>query len=77
MPAWSRLWAALSKLEALHPLAKRELVEALVATISHDGLLTVAEAELLRTTCAVLRCPLPLLLPRTAAPVAAAVTAGG
>lgn len=71
-----RLWAALSKLEALHPLAKRELVEALVATISHDGHLTVAEAELLRTTCAVLRCPLPLLLPRTVAP-AAAVSALG
>ena len=60
-----RLWTALTKLEALHPLAKRGLVEALVATISHDGQLTVAEAELLRTTCAVLRCPLPLLLPRT------------
>jgi Zn-dependent protease with chaperone function len=62
-----RLWSALSRLEMLHPHAKRTLVEALVATISHDGQLTVAEAELLRTACAVLRCPLPLLLPRPAA----------
>jgi hypothetical protein len=58
-----RLWTALSQLEALHPFAKRRLVEALVATISHDGYLTVAEAELLRTACAVLQCPLPPLLP--------------
>ena len=34
------------------------LVEALVATTSHDGVLTVDEAELLRTVCAVLQCPL-------------------
>jgi Zn-dependent protease with chaperone function len=61
-----RLWSALSRLEALHPHAKRTLVAALVTTISHDGQLTVAEAELLRTVCAVLRCPLPLLLPRAA-----------
>jgi Zn-dependent protease with chaperone function len=60
-----RLWTALTRLEALHPQAKRTLVEALVVTISHDQQLTVAEAELLRTVCAVLRCPLPLLLPRT------------
>jgi Zn-dependent protease with chaperone function len=67
-PDWPRrLWTALGQLEALHPFAKRRLVEALVATISHDGYLTVAEAELLRTTCAVLQCPLPPLLPAPAA----------
>jgi hypothetical protein len=66
MPAdWPRrLWTALTQLEALHPHAKRRLVEALVITIAHDELLTVAEAELLRTACAVLQCPLPPLLPR-------------
>lgn len=58
-----RLWAALSRLETLQPQAKRRLVEGLVMTIAHDQLLTVAEAELLRTVCAVLRCPLPPLLP--------------
>ena len=67
-PDWPRrLWSALSQLEALRPLAKRQLVEALVITISHDGHLTVAEAELLRTVCAVLQCPLPPLLPRPVA----------
>jgi Zn-dependent protease with chaperone function len=64
-PDWPRrLWTALTQLEALRPLAKRQLVEALVITISHDAQLTVAEAELLRTVCAVLQCPLPPLLPR-------------
>ncbi|MCP5471267.1 MAG: M48 family metallopeptidase [Sinobacteraceae bacterium] len=67
-----RLWTALSRLERLHPQAKRTLVEALVITISHDQQLTVAEAELLRTVCAVLRCPLPLLLPRVLPPELAA-----
>ncbi len=67
-PEWPRrLWAALTQLEKLQPLAKRRLVEALVMTISHDGQLTVAEAELLRTVCAVLHCPLPPLLPRAVA----------
>jgi Zn-dependent protease with chaperone function len=65
LPDWPRrLWTALTQLEALRPLAKRQLVEALVITISHDGQLTVAEAELLRTACAVLQCPLPPLVPR-------------
>ena len=64
-PEWPRrLWAALTQLEKLQPLAKRRLVEALVVTISHDQQLTVAEAELLRTVCAVLNCPLPPLLPK-------------
>jgi hypothetical protein len=30
--------------------------------ISSDGVVTVAEAELLRTVCAALHCPLPPLL---------------
>jgi len=67
-PQWPRrLWAALTQLERLQPLAKRRLVEALVVTISNDQQLTVAEAELLRTVCAVLQCPLPPLLPRAVA----------
>jgi hypothetical protein len=60
-----RLWSALTHLEGLNPVAKRALVEALVITVSHDEYLTVQEAELLRTVCAVLQCPLPPLLPRT------------
>ena len=53
-----------SPLDALDPLAKQSLVEGLVATISHDNQVTVAEAELLRTLCAALHCPLPPMLER-------------
>ncbi|KGM55229.1 peptidase M48 Ste24p [Lysobacter daejeonensis GH1-9] len=49
-------------LDALDPLAKQMLVEALTVAISHDGRTTVAEAELLRTICAMLHCPLPPML---------------
>jgi len=49
-------------LDALAPPAKQVLVEALVDAVSHDGQVSVAEAELLRTVCGVLHCPLPALL---------------
>lgn len=62
-PDWPRrLDAALPELEALQPFAKQAVVEGLVCTIASDGRLTVEEAELLRTTCALLHCPLPPLL---------------
>ncbi len=51
-------------LDALEPLAKEALVEAITAAISHDGRIGVAEAELLRTICGVLHCPLPPMLGR-------------
>ena len=35
--------------------------EDLVTVIGHDGVTTVPEIELLRTVCALLRCPLPPL----------------
>jgi Zn-dependent protease with chaperone function len=63
-PDWpQRLNAALPTLEALHPFAKQAVIEGLVRTIATDDLLNVDEAELLRTTCALLHCPLPPLLP--------------
>lgn len=49
-------------LDALDPLAKQALVEGLAAAIGHDGRIAVPEAELLRTVCAVLHCPLPPVL---------------
>jgi hypothetical protein len=49
-------------LDALEPLAKESLVEAITAAISHDGRIDIAEAELLRTICSVLHCPLPPML---------------
>jgi hypothetical protein len=51
-------------LDALDPLAKQQLVEALADTVSHDGRVSVAESELLRTVCGVLHCPLPPMLER-------------
>jgi len=49
-------------LDRLDPLAKEVLVEAITAAAMHDGRVTVAESELLRTICGVLHCPLPPML---------------
>ncbi|KFN43517.1 M48 family metallopeptidase [Arenimonas oryziterrae] len=49
-------------LDAIEPTGKELLLEGLVAAISSDGRVTVAEAELLRTICASLHCPLPPML---------------
>jgi hypothetical protein len=57
--ALDSVWAPL---DSLRPRYKRQLVEALVAAVHDDGVLTVAEAELLRTACALLHCPLPVLV---------------
>ncbi|MFT4178245.1 MAG: M48 family metallopeptidase [Thermomonas sp.] len=51
-------------LDALDPLAKQAMVEAVTDAISHDGRVSVSEAELLRTICGVLHCPLPPMLER-------------
>lgn len=53
---------ALSRLDQLAPIAKEQLVEAMVATVVHDQQLTIGEAELLRAVCAGLHCPLPPLV---------------
>lgn len=57
-----RLDAALDALDRLKPAAKSMLVAAMTRTVMHDGRVDVAEAELLRTACAALHCPLPPLL---------------
>lgn len=59
---WRALDAGWVALNTLDPRNKQVLVEALVAAVSDDGVLSVAEAELLRTACALLRCPLPPLV---------------
>ena len=61
MPALDAVWPVL---DALDPLAKEQLVEAVAAAIGHDGEMRVVEAELLRTVCGVLHCPLPPMLER-------------
>jgi Zn-dependent protease with chaperone function len=60
---WARqLSAALPRLGQLHPSAKKTVIDGLVKTIAADEVMTEAEAELLRTVCALLHCPLPPLL---------------
>ncbi len=53
---------SLDEIDRLAPLAKQMLVDGLAEACSHDGRISVAEAELLRTVCACLHCPLPPLL---------------
>ena len=55
----AELDASLDVLKRINTAGRRTLVEAVAATIMHDGRLTVAEAELLRAICAALDCPLP------------------
>lgn len=57
---------ALPPLDAVDPLGKQLLVEGLVAAISQDGRVAVAEAELLRVVCSALHCPLPPMLEEAA-----------
>lgn len=59
--ALDEVWPAL---DALDPLAKQVLVEAITDAVGHDGRVSVAESELLRTICGVLHCPLPPMLER-------------
>jgi hypothetical protein len=49
-------------LDALQPFGKELLLEGLVAAVSSDSRVSVAEAELLRVVCASLHCPLPPML---------------
>ena len=54
--------AALEALKGLDPLQKAILVKGLFATVTADGTIRIAEAELMRMVGAVLDCPLPPLL---------------
>ena len=53
---------ALPRLDRLAAAGKELVVAALVRAIGADGIVSVEEAELLRTVCAALHCPLPPLL---------------
>jgi hypothetical protein len=53
---------ALEAARELAPLEKARLVKGLFAAVSADGVIRVAEAELMRLVGAVLDCPLPPLL---------------
>ncbi|WP_374601039.1 M48 family metallopeptidase [Arenimonas sp.] len=57
--AMDEVWPVLDEVDLV---GKELLLEGLVAAISHDGRMSVAEAELLRVVCASLHCPLPPML---------------
>lgn len=62
-------WAAtldrvLLQLDRLSPAGKELVIAGLVRAIAADGVVSVAESELLRVICACLHCPLPPLLQR-------------
>jgi Zn-dependent protease with chaperone function len=56
---WDALDAGWDLLDSVAPKHKQRLVEAMVAAVREDGALTLHEAELLRTACGLLHCPLP------------------
>jgi Zn-dependent protease with chaperone function len=58
----SALDAVWAPLDSLGPRHKKPLIEAITAAVADDGKLTVAEAELLRTACSLVHCPLPALI---------------
>jgi len=55
------LGRSLDILRRMNPAGRKSLLQAVSNTITHDGKLTLREAELLRTICASLDCPLPPL----------------
>jgi hypothetical protein len=57
-----RLDGALDVLRGLNSPGRKSLVDAIARTIAHDDRLTMREAELLRTICATLDCPLPPII---------------
>ena len=55
--------AALEKLDRVSPKLKKELMRAFIASVAHDGKVTVGEGELLRSVADALSLPMPPFLP--------------
>jgi Zn-dependent protease with chaperone function len=53
---------SLNVLERMNSSDRKNLLQAIGKTVSHDGKVSVVEAELLRAVCASLGCPLPPIL---------------
>lgn len=67
--AWvAALDRSLAAVDGLELLIKQGVIEGLATTVTHDGEVTVAEAELLRVICACLHVPVPPILPTVAPP---------
>jgi Zn-dependent protease with chaperone function len=56
---WRALDAGWRTLDGVAPAHKQRLVQAMVVAVRDDGVLTLHEAELLRTACGLLHCPIP------------------
>ncbi len=54
---------ALDKLDKVSPKLKKDLMRAFIASVAHDGKVTVSEGELLRTIADALSLPMPPFLP--------------
>lgn len=54
---------ALEKLDKVSPKLKKDLMRAFIASVAHDGKVTVGEGELLRTIADALSLPMPPFLP--------------
>jgi hypothetical protein len=54
---------ALEKLDRAAPQLKKDLMRAFIASVAHDGKVTIGEGELLRTVADSLGLPMPPLLP--------------
>lgn len=59
--AWQALDGVWPALDGLDGRAKALVVDGLATVVWHDGVVEVAESELLRMVCAMLHCPLPPL----------------
>jgi len=66
MRTFAAFEGAMERLARASPAVKRRVVEACARCVAHDGVTTVAEAELLRVVCELLDCPLPPFLPSLA-----------
>ena len=53
---------SLDVLGKMNSAGSKSLLQAIATTVGHDGKVTAAEADLLRTICASLNCPLPPIL---------------
>lgn len=53
---------AVDALNQIRPKSKRKLMEAVTATVSHDGMVTPTKTELLRGVADTLGCPMPPLM---------------
>lgn len=62
-PSLDQLDTTLTALQNARPELKEQIIAACTAVITHDGWITVEEAQILRAICDALLCPLPPFIP--------------